>query len=36
MCSFVMVIHSVFFGAEKRRKYAKCVGVNRSPKVTHI
>ena len=30
MRSLVMVIRSAYFGAQKRRKYAKCVGVNRS------
>ena len=30
MRSFVMVIRSAYFGAQKRRKYAKSVGVNRS------
>ena len=30
MRSLVMVIPSAYFGAQKRRKYAKCVGVNRS------
>ena len=30
MHSFVMVIRSVYFGAQKRRKYAKSIGVNRS------
>ena len=30
MLSFVIVIHSEYFGAKKRRKYAKSVGVNRS------
>ena len=30
MRSFVIVIRSVYFGAKKRRKYAKSVGVKRS------
>ena len=30
MRSFVMVIRSVYFGAKKRRNYAKSIGVNRS------
>ena len=30
MRSFVIVIRSVYFGAQKRRDYAKSVGVNRS------
>ena len=30
VCSFLIVIRSVYFGAQKRRKYAKSVGVNRS------
>ena len=30
MRSFVIVIRKAYFGTQKRRKYAKCVGVNRS------
>ena len=36
MCSFVIVIRSSYFGAQKRRKYAKSVGVNRSASVPQI
>ena len=32
MSSFAMVIRSAYFGAQKRRKHAKSVGVNRSDK----
>ena len=37
--SFVIVIRSAYFGAQKHRKYAKNVGVNRSAidtRVRHI
>ena len=30
MRSLAMVIRSAYFGVQKRRRYAKCVGVNRS------
>ena len=30
MRSFVIVIRSAYFGPQKRRKYAKSIGVNRS------
>ena len=30
MLSFVIVLRSAYFGTQKRRKYAKSVGVNRS------
>ena len=36
MRSFVIVIRSAYFGTQKRRNYAKCVGVNRSGHGGHL